>query len=179
MNVTVDESQRQLVLLALAKLSLERPGFEWALGEVARAFNGVTMYNQFKELHTPVKFEIPEASITLTLQEFRMLDEYSMTMPTGTRIGKRWRRLVEHEGAAVWLMGEYAAAANRKEDVGIIVKWYRVVLSDPREMVKLTRQVRRDFFCSCGAACSEEEYKKHVEMGHDQGETLYNGGDTR
>jgi hypothetical protein len=39
-TVTIDEEQRQLVLLALAQLSLERPGWHHALGEVAKRFPG-------------------------------------------------------------------------------------------------------------------------------------------
>jgi len=34
-HVTLDESQRQLVLMALAWLSLQRQGFDYALNEIA------------------------------------------------------------------------------------------------------------------------------------------------
>lgn len=169
MDVTIDEGQRQMVLLALAKLSIERPGWDWALGETARAFNGVTMYQEFKDIHTPVEFKVPEATTVLTEQEFQALDEYSTTMPTGTRIGKQWRAQVEHDGAVLWLMGEYAEGRDKQH---VAVKWSRIVLSDLRQMVKMTRKVSRTLFCSCGAACTGAEYEDHVRRGHDQGETV-------
>jgi len=50
-----DEIDRQLLLLALAKLSLERPGFDYALNRFALKYdNGdkrAEMYDQFREMH--------------------------------------------------------------------------------------------------------------------------------
>jgi hypothetical protein len=52
--VTLSEEQRQMVLLALAKLALERPGWDYALGEVVDLLSGRDMYEQFKR-EVPMK----------------------------------------------------------------------------------------------------------------------------
>lgn len=51
-----DESERQLVLMALAHLSVERPGFDDALNRIALRFDSdrggrAEMYDGFRELH--------------------------------------------------------------------------------------------------------------------------------
>lgn len=51
MTIELAEDQRQLTLLALATLCLERPGFDYALGEVAKQLHGLDMYNEFKKLN--------------------------------------------------------------------------------------------------------------------------------
>jgi hypothetical protein len=53
------EEQRQLVLLAIAKLSLSRPGFDYALREIAQKLHGVTMYESFKAMGPD---ELPEGA---------------------------------------------------------------------------------------------------------------------
>jgi hypothetical protein len=57
-TVTIDEGQRQMLLLALAKLSIERPGWHWTLGELASKYSiapqfddGRHIFEQFRELH--------------------------------------------------------------------------------------------------------------------------------
>lgn len=50
--VNLNQAQRQLVLLSLAKLSLARPGFDHALGEVARKLLGTQTFEEFKS-HGP------------------------------------------------------------------------------------------------------------------------------
>ena len=55
--VSIDEEQRQLVLLALATLALERPGFDYALTNIAllidnhRPDGAAEMYEGFKALN--------------------------------------------------------------------------------------------------------------------------------
>lgn len=57
-DVHLDEGQRQMVLLALAKLAIERPGFMYALEEIARlmdnmdADNRPELFHQFHKLHS-------------------------------------------------------------------------------------------------------------------------------
>lgn len=51
-TVTIEEEQRQLMLLALATLSLQRPGFDQALAEIAKLMDNVVggrpvMYEAF------------------------------------------------------------------------------------------------------------------------------------
>jgi hypothetical protein len=45
-----EESDRQLVLLALAELSVSRPGFDDALGRIADQLVGRDMFEKFKRL---------------------------------------------------------------------------------------------------------------------------------
>lgn len=52
-TITVDEAQRQMMLMALAHLSVERPGWDSALAEIAGKMDnagqeGPEMYEQFK-----------------------------------------------------------------------------------------------------------------------------------
>ena len=49
MNVKVSEEERQMILLALAELSLRRPGWLFALGRVADTFHGCEMFVGFRE----------------------------------------------------------------------------------------------------------------------------------
>lgn len=53
-TLELEEADRQLVLLALAVLSLESPGFDYALNEVAKRIDNVekdraVMYDQLRE----------------------------------------------------------------------------------------------------------------------------------
>lgn len=59
-TVTIAEEQRQMLLLALAKLSIERPGWHWTLGELAAKFStapniedGRELFEQFRALDAP------------------------------------------------------------------------------------------------------------------------------
>ena len=56
-GLTVSEGQRQMLLMALAHLAVERPGFDAALSEIAALMDNPTpkgpeMFTRFKELHT-------------------------------------------------------------------------------------------------------------------------------
>jgi hypothetical protein len=86
--------------------------------------------------------KLPE--LRMSYVEFKALPEYSATHPTGTTIGKRWRR---HDGAhdpifrqrggiPIWYVLEYVAHPDPKL-VGI--KTYRPVIRVPcgREVVGL------------------------------------------
>ena len=56
-TLTLDESDRQLVLMALAHLAVERPGFDDALQLIAARIDNhnprgrAEMYEDFKRLH--------------------------------------------------------------------------------------------------------------------------------
>jgi hypothetical protein len=49
-NVELEETDRQAVLLALAHLTIDRPGWTWMLGEIAEKFKGRDMFEKFREL---------------------------------------------------------------------------------------------------------------------------------
>ncbi len=48
-NVTIEEGERQTTLLALAELSLRRPGWLDHLERIADKFSGRKMFNGFRE----------------------------------------------------------------------------------------------------------------------------------
>jgi hypothetical protein len=48
MRIALDEPQRQMVLLAIALMSLDRPGWEMASRELAKVFGGEEMYDSFR-----------------------------------------------------------------------------------------------------------------------------------
>lgn len=51
-TITIDEMQRQMLLLALAKLSIEYPGWLDALTRLAATVpGGVEMFTAFREIH--------------------------------------------------------------------------------------------------------------------------------
>jgi len=51
MNFDIEESDRQMILLALAILALQRPGWLYATGLVAEKFSGKEMFDQFREFN--------------------------------------------------------------------------------------------------------------------------------
>lgn len=53
---------------------------------------------------------------------FRALAEYSMSIPTGTYIGKRWKRSC---GGDQWLMGEYSYCGSATE---IKIRWRDLIV---------------------------------------------------
>jgi hypothetical protein len=70
--------------------------------------------------------------IVISRDELRKLPEYSCTIPTGTTIGKRWRRdvlepkrfhgVLPRDTPAEWMIGEYYDIGSDKE-VGIKWAW--------------------------------------------------------
>ena len=61
---TIDESQRQATLLALAILSLQRPGWDYMLGEIAEAHRGREMFESFKQYNSDQVKEVPSGETT-------------------------------------------------------------------------------------------------------------------
>jgi hypothetical protein len=48
-QVSLEESQRQMILLAIAELALRRPGWDWTLGELSDVLQGRAMFETFKQ----------------------------------------------------------------------------------------------------------------------------------
>jgi hypothetical protein len=51
LKVEFAEGDRQMVLLAIAELALSRPGFDYALAEIAMQLQGEEMFAEFKRLN--------------------------------------------------------------------------------------------------------------------------------
>ncbi|RWX72516.1 hypothetical protein [Mesorhizobium sp. M2A.F.Ca.ET.039.01.1.1] len=86
--------------------------------------------------------------LRLSLREFNELLEYSASMPTGTKPGKRWKRLngahdfafKQRGGKPVWMIGEYDPNAPSDDEIdamkkrgetppkNIKINWYRPVI---------------------------------------------------
>jgi hypothetical protein len=50
-KVTIEEGDRQMILLAIAELALSRPGWDWTLGRLAALLSGREMFEGFKRLN--------------------------------------------------------------------------------------------------------------------------------
>lgn len=83
-----------------------------------------------RQTYREMSRELP--ALRLTCRQFKDLLEYSGSFPTGTTIGKRWKR---HDGVfdrrpnappPVWIIGEYYDIGI-KDKIGI--RWYRPVVS--------------------------------------------------
>lgn len=73
--------------------------------------------------------------VRLTEGEFNDLPNYSCSLPTGTTIGKRWKRREPYEDGPpgtvhLWYMGEYVEHPD-PETVGI--EWFLIELLTQRE----------------------------------------------
>lgn len=69
-----------------------------------------------------------DETITLTQREFDELLEYSASLPTGTTVGKRWKRQVfSGPHAGDWRMGEYVEDPD-PDMVG--VKWRTITIEE-------------------------------------------------
>lgn len=93
--------------------------------------------------------EVEPESITLSLEQFLALPEYSCSIPTGQTPGKRWRRREPYEKRkgepTYWYLGEYYDYAITPETspVGyrgsISIRWYRISLDDLMHAAQLAR----------------------------------------
>lgn len=72
----------------------------------------------------------------MTQQQFRALNEYSSTIPTGTTPGKMWKRLhraydtffIHAGGKPQWVIGQYDPDCP-KDSKTIDIHWYRPIIT--------------------------------------------------
>jgi len=48
--VELSEDERQMILMALGRLAVDRPGFEWFIGQIADKLQGRERFQGFKDL---------------------------------------------------------------------------------------------------------------------------------
>lgn len=66
--------------------------------------------------------------VRLTQQEFDELLDYSCSIPTGTIIGKKWKRRNDyHDESKGWMMGEYIQDPKGREDM-VGIEWSDIIL---------------------------------------------------
>lgn len=71
--------------------------------------------------------------LRLSALAFHELYEYSCSVPTGTTIGKRWKRLdgahdqgfIRRGGIPQWVIGEYA---ENVDPTKVTINWYRPII---------------------------------------------------
>ena len=66
MTLEIDESERQLLLLALALTAIQRPGWKYCCGETAKKFSGLEMFDEFMRYNTPGPFSISFDGASIT-----------------------------------------------------------------------------------------------------------------
>lgn len=76
----------------------------------------------------------PRPTLLITQAALKNLPDYSMSLPTGQTIGKRWRRRLGNDTPAVWIIGEYHDQDVEPGHVGI--RWYTPEISDAWEAVR-------------------------------------------
>ena len=85
-TVTFDESQRQLVLMALGHLEVEHPKWEaGALQAIAEKLDGLTLFNQFfgeQRKAIDLLFATGNAAMEETAALYQRLDQMSDNKPT-------------------------------------------------------------------------------------------------
>jgi hypothetical protein len=75
-------------------------------------------------------FESDPPPIRLTTDQIKQLYEYSSSLPTGTTIGKTWKRRNYALGYPTFWLGEYVELGETKDEVGII---WRLIIENPLE----------------------------------------------
>ena len=100
---------------------------------------------------------IPIGTTYVTQQEFDELLEYSSTVPTGTTIGKKWKRHEpyrrpqscidpEHD-CGHWFMGEYIRPGPKEFAREVWIRWTKLVIGEPP----------KKFLASTPTWCPEED----------------------
>jgi hypothetical protein len=85
-------------------------------------------------------------TIKMSNAEFESLLEYSTTLPTGTTLGKKWRRhILAGPAQGEWWMGEYVPDPNGDPSM-VGIKWRKIetpsVLEE--EIARLVVRVKSD-----------------------------------
>ena len=88
-----------------------------------------------------------DEKVYLSEKEFNALSDYSCSIPTGTTLGKRWKRdlnaprrfhRVEPDAPPNWCMGEYVPDTDPKF-VGI--RWRKIIVVKGKLDPKLQRKI--------------------------------------
>lgn len=98
---------------------------EKALEEEVKLFWDLLPKEKNGEEETPV--------VVLTKQEFDELLEYSLTLPTGTTIGKKWKcRRPYRDPNPTWFLGEYVEETKEpwKSQNYVGIKWARIEIRE-------------------------------------------------
>ena len=78
------------------------------------------------------------SKVYLTQQEFDALYDYSCSIPTGTTIGKKWKRRNDyHDASKGWMQGEYVPC---EEEGRVGIDWREIVVGDP-DLIKFEERM--------------------------------------
>lgn len=84
--------------------------------------------------------------VWLTLEEFEALGEYSCSLPTGTTMGKKWKRCCPYGASnekASWYMGQYVECSLPGQ---IGIHWSKITRIDgcrPSDILEAGRDYER------------------------------------
>jgi hypothetical protein len=57
-QVTITDADRQMIMLGLSRLAMERPGWEYALRDIAVKFDAEKMLQEFKATYIPGRLPV-------------------------------------------------------------------------------------------------------------------------
>jgi hypothetical protein len=98
--------------------------------------------------------------ITLTQKEFNKLLEYSFTIPTGTIIGKQWKKGVPYDNPTKWYLCEYIEHEDPNK-VGILYKQIVAVVKIKRMKEKFEGlSLKAKEFCKANNYLTIESLEK-------------------
>jgi len=74
-------------------------------------------------------------SVKLTRKQLEKYPEYSCSIPTGTKIGKVWRRGEPYVGERKqWYLGQYVKEVPGRVEgtVDVLISWIKVIIIDDK-----------------------------------------------
>ena len=90
---------------------------DWAIEEAR--------WKEFVEKH---KIEVGDARAIVTMNGFKALDDYSCTLPSGTVVGKVWKRHEPFSGRGQWWFGQFS---HSTEPGMIDIVWRELYVKHP------------------------------------------------
>lgn len=104
-------------------------------------------------------FTIERKIVKMSISEFDALLEYSTTLPTGTTIGKKWKRHIRsgaHQGE--WWLGEYVADPDGNPNM-VGITWAKIetptLMEEEIKRLLLTYKLTRQRLAEIGI-CPED-----------------------
>jgi hypothetical protein len=118
LTITIDEEERQLMLLALACLAVQRPGFDYALSTLALKMDNARpdgrpeMFDEFKTYNTPP----PRPKPTAAIAHFRLFPNLAVTV-----FDQNFRQIPELQIGLLPLWAEHAERMGHNPE-GVVVE---------------------------------------------------------
>jgi hypothetical protein len=85
---------------------------------------------KWKDELSVVQLQLDEKTATVPWLFFDDLDDYSCTLPSGTVIGKFWKRHQPYSGRGAWWLGQYMPDTTDPENMVLII-WRELFIVTP------------------------------------------------